>query len=149
MDLSKIVAVGGKPGLFQVTGQGKNNVLLESLIDGKRFAAFAQHKMSSLEEISIFTTTEDRPLKEVFKHIRETMGETLDFDAKKLSNSELAEKFELAVPDYNAESVYPSDMKKVFSWYSLLSQKNLLVFDEETAEEPATLNEDEPKTTAE
>jgi uncharacterized protein YjaG (DUF416 family) len=105
--------------------------------------------MSSLEEISIFTTTEDRPLKEVFKHILETMGETLDFDAKKLSNSELAEKFELAVPDYNAESVYPSDMKKVFSWYSLLSQKNLLVFDEETAEQAAADSEGEPTTTTE
>lgn len=149
MDLSKIVAIGGKPGLYQVTGQGKNSVLVESLLDGKRFAAFAQHKMSSLEEISIFTTTEDRPLKEVFKHMHETMGETLDFDVKKLNNEQLAEKFELAVPDFNAEAVYPSDMKKVFTWYNLLSQKNLLVFDEASEAQAETEEKSENNLAAE
>ncbi len=71
MDLTKIVSISGKPGLFEVTGQGKNSVVVESLLDGKRFPAFAQDRMSSLEEISIFTTTEDMPLKEVFKNIHE------------------------------------------------------------------------------
>ncbi len=136
MDLSKIVAIGGKAGLFQIIGQGKNNVLVESLLDGKRFAAFAHEKMSVLQEISIYTTGEDKPLKEVFKNIREVMGETLDFDLKKLSNNELSEKFELVVSDFSQESVYPSDMRKVFSWYQLLQQKGLLDFSE-TAEETA------------
>ncbi len=135
MDLSKIVAIGGKPGLYKVTGQGKNSVLVESLIDGKRIAAFTHDKMSSLEEISIFTTGEDRSLKEVFRNIHEVMGDELDFDAKKLSNEALSEKFEIAVPDYAAESVYPSDMKKVFSWYALLNQKKLLDFSPEAAPE--------------
>jgi hypothetical protein len=130
MDLSKIVSISGKPGLFLVTGQGKSNVIVESLLDGKRFPAFLHDKMSSLEEISIFTEGEDRPLKEVFKKIHTEMGASLDFDVKNLNQNQLKEKFEIVVPDYNTESVYPSDMKKVFSWYQMLVEKNLLDFTE-------------------
>jgi hypothetical protein len=130
MDLSKIVSISGKPGLFLVTGQGKSNVIVESLLDGKRFPAFLHDKMSSLEEISIFTEGEDRPLKEVFKKIHSEIGDSLDFDVKKLNQNQLKEKFEIVVPDYNTESVYPSDMKKVFSWYQMLVEKNLLDFTE-------------------
>jgi hypothetical protein len=141
MDLSKIVSIAGKPGLYKVTGQGKNSVLVESLTDGKRFPAFSHHRMSTLAEISIFTTTEDRPLKDVFKNIYKEMGEKLDFDAKKLSPAELKEKFEIVVPDFNEEAVYQSDMKKVFTWYSQLIEKELLDFSEE--EEQLTAKEDE------
>lgn len=137
MDFSKIVSISGKPGLYQVTGQGKNSVVVESLLDGKRFPAFAHDRMSSLEEISIFSTTEDVPLKEVFKSIHEKMGDTLDFEVKKLSNEELKEKFAIVVPDFDQESVYPSDMKKVFNWYQLLGEKQLLDFTEEVEAEDA------------
>ena len=138
MDLTKIVSISGKPGLFEVTGQGKNSVVVESLLDGKRFPAFAQDRMSSLEEISIFTTTEDMPLKVVFKNIHEKMGETLDFEVKKLSTDALKVKFGEVVPDFDEEAVYPSDMKKVFNWYKLLTDKQMLDFTEvveETKEE--------------
>lgn len=141
MDLTKIVSISGKPGLFQVTGQGKKSVVVESLIDGKRFPAFAQDKMSSLEEISIFTTNEDLPLKEVFRAINEKIGESLDFDPKKISVEKLKEKFAMAVPDYDVDAVYTSDMKKVFSWYQLLSDKEILDFteaDEETNQVEST-----------
>jgi hypothetical protein len=93
--------------------------------------------MSSLEEISIFTQSEDRPLKDVFRNILENFGEELDFDPKKLSTDELKEKFAVAVPDFNEEAVYPSDMKKVFVWYKLLIDKQLLDFSEDTSENNA------------
>ncbi len=131
MDLSKIVSIGGRPGLFKVTGQAKTSVIVESLLDGKRFPAFVHDKVSSLAEISIFTEGEDRPLKEVFLSIKEKMGDTLEFDVKKLNNNELRDKFVIVVPDYNTENVYPSDMKKVFVWYQLLSDHQLI-----DAEEP-------------
>ncbi len=137
MDLSKIVTISGKPGLFQISGQGKNNVVVESLVDGKRFAAFAHQGMSILEEISIYTQTEDRPLKEIFKSINQAFGDSLDFDPKKISSEDLKAKFEVAVPDYTEEAVYPSDMKKIFGWYSLLMEKQLLDFTEDTSEEAA------------
>jgi len=148
MDLTKIVSISGKPGLYLVTGQGKNTVVVESLLDSKRFPAFAQDRMSSLEEISIFTTSEDKPLKEVFKNIYEKFGETLDFEVKKISNEELKEKFASVLPDFDEEAVYPSDIKKVFNWYQLLMEKNMLDFtEEETEAETVTPETEEQKET--
>lgn len=140
MDLSKIVSIAGKPGLFQIKSQAVGRIIVESLVDGKCTPAFAHDRMSSLEEISIFSTDEDRPLKEVFKMINEKMGEKVDFDFKKASNDQLRAKFLEVMPDYDQEAVYPSDMKKVFAWYQMLMDKNLLDFTEEEkpAEEAAT-----------
>lgn len=149
MDLTKIVSISGKPGLFQVSGQGKNSVVVESLLDGKRFPAFTQDRISSLEEISIFTSNEDIPLKEVFKSIHEIMGEKLDFEVKKLSNDQLKARFEEVVPDYDTDAVYPSDMKKVFSWYQLLMDKQLLDFSEPEPEAEETESKEDPADKAE
>lgn len=131
MDLSKIVSITGKPGLYLIKSQAVGRLIVESLIDGKCAPAFARDRMSSLEEISIFSTDEDRPLKEVFKMINEKMGDKVDFDYKKANVDLLREKFLLVMPDYDQEAVYPSDMKKVFAWYQMLMDKNLLDFTEE------------------
>lgn len=140
MDLSKIVSISGKPGLYMIKSQAIGRLIVESLIDGKCTPAFARDRMSSLEEISIFSVDEDRPLKDVFKMINEKMGEKVDFDFKKASNDELRAKFLDVMPDYDQDAVYPSDMKKVFAWYQMLMDKNLLDFTEEEkpAEETAT-----------
>ena len=143
MDLSKIVSISGKPGLYVIKSQAIGRLIVESVVDGKCVPAFARDRMNSLEEISIFSTDEDRPLKEVFKMIHEKMGDKVDFDYKKASNDELREKFAFVMPDYEEEAVYPSDMKKVFAWYQMLMDKNLLDFTEEeekkeeTPEQPA------------
>lgn len=140
MDLSKIVSISGKPGLYMIKSQAVGRIIVESLIDGKCTPAFARDRMSSLEEISIFSTDEDRPLKDVFKMINEKMGEKVDFDFKKASSDQLKAKFLEVMPDYDQDAVYPSDMKKVFAWYQMLMDKNLLDFTEEEkpAEEAAT-----------
>lgn len=143
MDLSKIVSISGKPGLYVVKSQAIGRLIVESVLDGKCSPAFARDRMSSLEEISIFSTEDDRPLKEVFMMIHDKMGDKVDFDYKKASNDELREKFAFVMPDYDEEAVYPSDMKKVFAWYQMLMDKNLLDFTEEeekkeeTPEQPA------------
>ncbi len=148
MDLSKILAISGKPGLFLIKSQGAGKLIVESIIDGKHFPAFANDKISSLEEISIFTTDEDTPLKNVFMSIHEKFGDKLDFEVKKLSPVELKEKFMAVLPNYDEDAVYQSDMKKVFQWYQLLNDKGLLDFTveekkEETAkEEPAEENDE-------
>ena len=136
MDLSKIVSISGKPGLYQIKSQAIGRLIVESVADGKCSPAFARDRMSSLEEISIFSTDEDRPLKEVFKMIHEKMGDKVDFDYKKASNDELREKFAFVMPDYDEEAVYPSDMRKVFAWYQMLNDKGLLDFTEEPEAQP-------------
>ena len=146
MDLSKIVTISGKPGLFQIKSQAIGRIILESLIDGKCVPAFANDRMSSLEEISIFSTYEDRPFNDVFKLVNEKMGEKVDFDFKKASNDQLKAKFLEVMPDYDQEAVYPSDMKKVFAWYQLLMDKNLLDFTEEPEAAPEEKAEEPEKT---
>ena len=137
MDLTKVVSISGKPGLYVIKSQAIGRLIVESVLDGKCTPAFARDRMSSLEEISIFSTDEDRPLKDVFKMIHEKMGDKVDFDYKKASNDELREKFAFVMPDYDEDAVYPSDMKKVFAWYQMLMDKNLLDFTEEEAKPEA------------
>jgi hypothetical protein len=137
MDLSKILSISGKSGLFQVVSQLKNAVLVESLLDKKRFPAFAHEKISSLEEIAVFTATEEKPLKEILKAIYDKLEGKPALDAK--SDNKLLQEFFLeVVPDYNSERVYISDIRKIISWYNLLLEHQLLDFKEkkeETAEE--------------
>ena len=129
-----------------VKSQAVGRLIVESVIDGKCMPAFARDRMSSLEEISIFSTDEDRPLKEVFMMIHEKMGDKVDFDYKKATPDQLREKFAVVMPDYDEEAVYPSDMKKVFTWYQMLVDKSLLDFTEEPEDKEESPEEPVEKT---
>ncbi|MBU2018841.1 MAG: DUF5606 domain-containing protein [Bacteroidetes bacterium] len=119
MTVKGIIAISGKSGLFKVVAQGKNNVIVEALADKKRFPAYATDRISALDDISIFTDSEDKSLVEIFETIYKKEGGknciSPKEDAKKLA-SYLAE----VLPDYDREKVYPSDIKKIFMWYNLL-----------------------------
>lgn len=131
MDLSKILSITGRNGLFKVISQGKNAVIVESLIDGKRLPSFSHEKISSLEEISVFTTGDDIPLKEVFKAIYTKSQGKPAVDPK--SDKPALKKFFLEmVPDFDQERVYISDIKKIIFWYNLLLEHKLLDFSEDT-----------------
>ena len=80
MDLTKVVSISGKPGLYVIKSQAIGRLIVESVLDGKCTPAFARDRMSSLEEISIFSTDHDRPLKDVFKMMHEKMVEKVDFE---------------------------------------------------------------------
>ena len=127
MDLSNILAIAGKPGLFKLVSQTKAGAVVESLLDGKRTPAFKNDKISSLSEICMFTTNEDYPLSEVFRNIynKENKGE-VSIDFKKVSTRELYAYFSEVLPDMDEERVYPSDVKKALSWYNLLLSKDLV-----------------------
>jgi len=133
MELKDILAISGKPGLYQNIGQSKNGVIVESLIDAKRFPAFAHERISSLAEISVFTTSEDVELKKVFKKIFEKYEGKEAIDPKSGSDDLKAFMKEI-LPDYDEERVYTSDIKKMVSWYNLLVSKDMLEFPEEEPE---------------
>jgi len=139
MDLSKILSISGKPGLYKVLAQTKNGAVVESIPDGKKFTAFSHQRISTIEEISIFAEGEDLPLKEVLKVIYEKLNGQPALSHKS-DGAELKEFFEGTVPNYDRENVYVSDIKKVIHWYNLLLENNLLDFSEEEAEE--TKNEE-------
>jgi hypothetical protein len=127
MDLKEILSVSGKPGLFKTIAQTKTGVIIESLTDGKRVQAFASDKISSLGEISIFTTNEDMPLREVFRLIREKNGDQPAPDAKS-DDTALKAFFESVVPDYDHERVYTSHIRKLVQWYNILIANEITDF---------------------
>jgi hypothetical protein len=132
-DLSKIMSISGKPGLFKMVAQAKNGVIVESLLDGKRFQAFSHDKISSLEEISVFTDSDDKPLREILLTIKEKTNSGQAPDPKS-DNQKLKEFFETIMPDYDRDRVYVSHMKKMYAWYNLLLEKNMLDFVEKEKE---------------
>jgi len=142
MDLTKILSISGKPGLFKVISQAKNAVIVESLTDQKRFPAFGNEKMSSLEEISVFTTGEDLPLKDVLKQMFEKLQQKEAIDPKS-TDKKLSEFFYEMVPSYDPGRVYVSDIRKIVNWYNLLLTHNLLEFPEE--EKPKEVKPPEEK----
>ena len=131
MDLKKIITISGYPEVFKIIKESRKGFIVESLQTGKRMQAFLHYKISSLEDIAIFTETGEIPLKDVFKRIYEKENGQKTIDPKKASPEEIKQKFEEILPEYDKERVYMSDMKKVFRWYNLLVEKGLLKFDEE------------------
>jgi len=130
MDLSKILAISGKPGLYKMVAQTKNGLVVESMADQKKFTAFSHEKISTLEEISIYTEGEDKSLKEVLKAIYDQQEGKPAIDHKS-GSSELKDFFGEAVPDYDRDNVYVSDIKKVIQWYNILQEQDMLDFTEE------------------
>lgn len=147
MDLSKILSISGKPGLYKLVGEAKSNLVVESLTDGKRGPAFSHERISTLEEISIYTESEDIQLKEVFRKLHDKFGEEKVLNSKKASSNDIKKLFEEVLPDYDKEAVYVSDMKKVFTWYNFLLEKGLVDFSEEEKEEKAEAEAEETKST--
>lgn len=125
MDLSGIISISGRPGLFKVIAQGKNSIIVESLIDNKRFPAYASDKISALDDISIYTIDGDRPLKEIFAAIYTKQNKGAAPSHKE--DITVLQSFLVDIlPDYDEERVYPSDIKKLFQWYNLLHGSNNL-----------------------
>ena len=130
MDLSKLLSIAGKPGLFKMVGESKNGIVVESLTDGKRIPAFSHERISSLKEISIYTESEDMPLFDILKNLYEKQEAKPVDNPKKLSSNDLKALFAEVVPDYDKDAVYTSDMKKVFTWYNQLLENDMLDFSE-------------------
>jgi len=147
MVLKDILAISGEPGLFRFIAQGKNAIIIEHLETKKRSSAYGSAKVSSLEDIAIFTETEDLPLGKVFDLIHEKENGGMAIDAK-ADSGKLKKWFEEILPDYSRDKVYVSDIKKVAQWYNILHTLGLLVKEEAAADEK-TENPSEEKAPAE
>jgi hypothetical protein len=137
MALEKIIAIGGKPGLYELIAQTKGGFIGESLVDKKRLTVSIRAKVSVLSEIAIYALDREVPLLEVFEaiHKKEEGKETsVSPKADKLA---LEEYFFSILPNYDEDRVYASDMKKILSWYNLLLNSGTLkeALEAETTEE--------------
>lgn len=132
MDLKDIFAISGKPGLYKFISQGRNSVMIvENLEDKKRITAFTTAKISSLEDIAVFTDTEDMALKDVLKAIYEKENGAASSIDHKSSGKVLEKYFDEIIPTYDRKRVYASDIKKVVLWYNILQKLELLDFSED------------------
>jgi Domain of unknown function (DUF5606) len=143
MILKDILAISGEPGLFKFIAQGKNAIIVEHLETKKRSSAYGSAKVSSLEDIAIFTEKEDVPLSKVFDLIQEKENGGPAIDSK-VDTKKLKSWFEGILPEYSKDKVYTSDIKKVALWYNFLHKLNLLV-----KEEPVAKTEKDTETKAE
>jgi hypothetical protein len=140
--LKDIMSISGKGGLFKYIAQARNGIVVEALDDQKRHVAPATARVSSLEDIAIFTEEEEVPLSDIFYRIHERT-EGKESLSHKADTSELKNYFEELVPDYDEDRVYVSDIKKVFQWYNALQNHGLLEVIEKEEEEEESSEEKE------
>lgn len=136
-----ILAVSGKSGLFKLVSSMKNGLLVESIADGKREPVYGSQKVLSLEDISIYTSGDDMPLGQVLDKIYAYEKGNASIDARKASNDELRDRLSKAMPEFDRDRVYVSDIKKLFMWYNQLHEKGLLIKEEEEKTEEAPAGE--------
>ncbi len=131
MGLEKILAIGGKPGLYKLVTQTRTGFVAESLIDGKKITVGLRSNVSVLSEIAIYTLEEEIPLRQVLLNIqvKEKGGKTSI--GHKEEKIKLEEYFFEVLPDYDEDRVYPSDIKKVIQWYNILQENGITDFSEE------------------
>ncbi len=124
-ELKDILSISGYPGLFRNIAQGRTGIIVESLLDGHRMNAYPTAKISSLEDIAVFTGDGETKLVEVLRKIREKEkgGQGPDHKADK---QVLLDYFAEVIPNYDRQRVYLSDIKKIISWYNILQQKSML-----------------------
>lgn len=143
MSLDKILSIAGKPGLYQIVTQTRTGAVVESLIDKKRITVGAHSNISILSEIAIYTLSEEVPLREVLKKVKDKEGGQPTSISHKDSKDALEEFFFEVLPDYDEDRVYPSDIKKVVQWYNLLQKNNLLDALEASEKETVDVSEEE------
>ena len=143
MSLDKILSISGKPGLFQIVTQTRTGAIVESLIDKKRITVGAHSNISILSEIAIYTLTEEVPLKDVLKKVKDKENGGPTSISHKDGKDTLEEFFFEVLPDYDEDRVYASDIKKVIQWYNLLQQNSMLDFENPEVENEKSSEEEE------
>lgn len=128
----RILTISGKPGLYNLLSSARNMVIVE-VVDAtkKRIPVHNTDKVVMLDDIAIYTDTEEVPLREVFAKIYEKENGVLPLDLKMATPEELVEYFEGIMPDYDRERVYLTHIKKMFSWYNILVANGIVDFKEE------------------
>ena len=139
-----ILTISGKPGLCRMLSRGNNMFIVEAIDQThKRIPVYNSDKIVLLDDIAIYTDTEEVPLRKVFELLYEKAAGVLSFNIKDATPEELKEYFESVLPDYDKERVYLTHIKKIYSWYNILVANEITDFkdEEEATEESANTEE--------
>ncbi|MBQ5749990.1 MAG: DUF5606 domain-containing protein [Bacteroidaceae bacterium] len=129
--LKTILAISGKPGLYKLVSQGKNMLVVESLLNGKRTPAYNHEKIISLGDIAMFTDSDEVPLNEVFESMKKLENGAKASVSTKDSESTLREYLGKVLPNFDRDRVYTADIKKLISWYNLLIENGYNNFEDQ------------------
>lgn len=135
-----ILAITGKPGLYKLVSRGKNNLIVEALdATHRRMPAFSTDRITSLNDITMFTETDDVLLTDVLDNLKTLEGgKKASINEKKASGSELQEYFSKVLPEWDRDRVHTSDIKKLISWYNILVENGITDFKDEEEQEAET-----------
>ena len=136
-DLARILSVSGQHGLFNYIAQARNGAIVEALSDKRRTCFDMKSRITTLADISIYTSQGEMKLQEVFQKLHDTLGEA-DAPTSKASADELKALFLKAIPNYDGDRFYVSHMKKVVDWYNELKNFASLDFEEGNEGEAAS-----------
>jgi hypothetical protein len=132
MEYSKLVAVTGLPGLYELINSKTDGAIIRSLEDNStKFASSRIHNFSHLESIEVFTTGENVNLVEIFYAMEKATGDAPDTK----DNAAITKYFEKVYPDLDFERVYPSDLKKMIKWFEILKKNSIEIKLSEPVEE--------------
>ena len=132
-----ILSISGKPGLFKLLSRGNRNLIVETLdAQHKRMPAFGTDRITSLNDVAMYTDDEDEPLTKILAAMGKIEGnKPASINAKKASSKELREYFATILPNFDRDRVHDNDIKKLIQWYNILVENNITDFDAEPAEE--------------
>jgi len=134
MSIKKILAVSGKPGLYELKFQTRTGFVAESLLDGKKITVGMRANVSLLSEIAVYTYSEEVRLAEVLKAIAAKENDGLAMSHKE-DDAKLKAYFREVLPEFDEDRVYTSDIKKILNWYNLLQPKGFVTLESLSAEE--------------
>ena len=127
----RILTISGKPGLYRLLSSGRNMFVVETVDAAhKRMPVYNSDKVVMLDDIAIYTDTEELPLRKVFSIIYEKENAVLPFDLKATTPEDMVKYFEEILPDYDRERVYLTHIKKMYSWYNILVSAGVTDFNE-------------------
>ena len=127
--LKTILSITGKPGLYRLVSHAKNMLIVESLADKRRVPAYGKDKVISLGDIAMYTTDTEVPLHEVLTNMKnKENGNPTTLSPTKASTEELRNYLAEVLPNYDRDRVYPSDIRKLISWYNILVKAGITEF---------------------
>lgn len=146
-----ILAISGNPGLYLLVSRGRSTLIVETVDEQKkRLSVGIREKITSLNDISIFTDDDDVLLTTVFENIKKKMeGKPVEINAKKANKNQLMDFLAEVLPNFDREKVYPNDIRKIINWYNILINNGYTDFETKEAQnEPSEDTTDKPEETA-
>lgn len=144
MVLEKIISISGKPGLYQLISQLRNGFIIEDVISKKKISIGNSSQVSLLDNISMYTFDKEVPLFQVFENIAKA-NDYKETISHKSSEAELREFMLVALPNYDTDRVYISDIKKLAQWYNILQKAGYITPESFVAPETENTEEETEK----